>query len=88
MTIRYIAAFASIPLLVGGGLGFWTSQEAMGAGMDSYVSYTDFGKAYQHNPNGGGRQAMNEIMGDMLDCDVARVYNAKTVRRVAATMDE
>lgn len=64
-----------------GWLGFWTSQEAMGAGLDNY---TDFGKAYQHNANGGGRQKMNEIMGDMLDCDAARVYNAKRVRSIAA----
>jgi hypothetical protein len=51
--------------------------------VTSYDNYTDFGKAYQHNANGGGRQKMNEIMGDMLDCDSARVYNATTVRRIA-----
>ena len=52
--------------------------------VTSYDNYTDFGKAYQHNANGGGRQKMNEIMGDMLDCDSARVYNATTVRRISA----
>jgi hypothetical protein len=52
--------------------------------VTSYDNYTDFGKAYQHNANGGGRQKMNEIMGDMLDCDSARVYNATTVRRILA----
>jgi hypothetical protein len=53
--------------------------------VTSYDNYTDFGKAYQHNANGGGRQAMREIMGEMLDCDTSRVYNAKTVRRITAT---
>ena len=52
--------------------------------VTSYANYTDFGKAYQHNANGGGRQKMNEIMDDMLDCDSARVYNATTVRRITA----
>ncbi len=52
--------------------------------VTSYANYTDFGKAYQHNANGGGRQKMNEIMGDSLDCDTARVYDARTVRRVTA----
>jgi hypothetical protein len=52
--------------------------------VTSYPDYTEFGKAYQHNANGGGRQKMNEIMGDMLDCDSARVYNATTVRRISA----
>jgi hypothetical protein len=31
---------------------------------------------------------MNEIYGDMLDCDASRVYNARTVRRVTAEMDD
>ena len=52
--------------------------------VSSYANYTAFGKAYQHNANGGGRQKMNEIMGDALDCDAARVYDAHTVRRVTA----
>ena len=52
--------------------------------VSSYANYTAFGKAYQHNANGGGRQKMNEIMGDTLDCDAARVYDAHTVRRVTA----
>lgn len=56
--------------------------------VTTYANYTDFGKAYQHNANGGGRQAMNEIMGEALDCDTARVYNAKTVRDITAEMGE
>jgi hypothetical protein len=56
--------------------------------VTSFANYTDFGIAYQHNANGGGRQAMNEIMGEALDCDTARVYNAKVVRKVTAEMDE
>lgn len=50
--------------------------------VTAYDDYTTFGKAYQHNANGGGRQAMNQMMGDQLDCDVSRVYNATTVRRI------
>ena len=50
--------------------------------ITSFANYTDFGKAYQHNANGGGRQAMNEIMGKTLDCDAARVYNARMIRRI------
>ena len=53
-----------------------------------YENYTDFGKAYQHNANGGGRQAMNEIMQNGLECDAARVYDAKVIRKITAEMDE
>jgi hypothetical protein len=76
------------------GNGAWMMWQVFGGGgetdwdfkwVTSYDNYTDFGKAYQHNANGGGRQAMREIMGDLLDCDAARVYNAKTVRRITAT---
>jgi hypothetical protein len=56
--------------------------------VTSFANYTDFGIAYQHNANGGGRQKMNEIMGDALDCDPARVYDAKVVRRATAEMPE
>jgi len=75
------------------GNGAWMMWRVFGGAGDpdwdfkwvtSYANYTDFGKAYQHNANGGGRQKMNEIMDDMLDCDSARVYNATTVRRITA----
>jgi hypothetical protein len=75
------------------GNGAWMMWQVFGGGGDpgwdfkwvtSYANYTEFGKAYQHNANGGGRQKMNEIMGDMMDCDAARVYNARTVRRITA----
>ena len=56
--------------------------------VTSFGNYTDFGVAYQHNANGGGRQEMSEIMGDALECDTARVYDAKVARRVTAEMDE
>lgn len=68
------------PVFGGGGENDWDFKW-----VTSYDNYTDFGKAYQHNANGGGRQKMNEIMGDMLDCDAARVYNAKRVRSIAAS---
>ncbi|MDJ0711654.1 MAG: hypothetical protein QNJ14_14785 [Woeseiaceae bacterium] len=50
--------------------------------VSSYANYTDFGKDYQHNANGGGRQKMNEIMDEALDCDAGRVYNARMIRRI------
>ena len=56
--------------------------------VSSWESYTAFGKAYQHNANGGGRQKMNEIMGDALDCDTSRVYDARVVRRITAEMPD
>lgn len=56
--------------------------------VTAYDNYTTFGKAYQHNANGGGRQALNEIMGDQLDCDASRVYNAKVARRMEAPASE
>jgi hypothetical protein len=71
--------------------GDWMMWPVFGGGGDpgwefkwvtAFENYTDFGIAYQHNANGGGRQKMSEIMGDMLDCDAARVYNARVVRKV------
>jgi hypothetical protein len=56
--------------------------------VSSYSDYTAFGKAYQHNANGGGRQAIKEIMGDQLDCDAARVYNTRVARRMEAPASE
>ena len=65
------------PIFGGGGDPGWEFKW-----VTSFSNYTDFGKAYQHSANGGGRQAMNEIMGDALDCDAARVYNARMIRRI------
>lgn len=73
--------------------GDWAMWPVFGGGDDpewhfkwvtTFANYTEFGKAYQVHANGGGRQKMNEIYGDMLKCDTARVYDAKTVRRVTA----
>lgn len=71
------------PVFGGGGETDWDFKW-----VTSYDNYTDFGKAYQHNANGGGRQKMNEIMGDMLDCDASRVYNATAVRRPAPPAED
>ena len=76
-------AWAMWPVFGGAGEPEWDFKW-----VTSYPNYTEFGKAYQHNANGGGRQKMNEIMGDTLDCDTARVYDATTVRRVTAEMDD
>jgi len=56
--------------------------------VTAYDNYTSFGKAYQHHANGGGRQALNKIMGDQLDCDPSRVYNTTAVRRPAPPAEE
>jgi len=77
--------------------GSWFMWPVFGGGGESefdfkavsvWDNYTEFGKAYQHNANGGGRQAQNEIMGDKMDCDASRVYNAMTVRRPADDSEE
>lgn len=72
-------AWAMWPVFGGSGEPDWDFKW-----VTSYANYTDFGKAYQHNANSGGRQKMNEIMDKSLDCDVGRVYDARTVRRVTA----
>lgn len=66
------------PVFGGGGENDWDFKA-----VDTWESYTAFGKDYQHIANGGGRQVRNEIMSDQLKCDASRVYNAKTVRRPA-----
>ena len=77
--------------------GQWAMWPVFGGGGDpgwdfkwvtSFANYTEFGKAYQHSANGGGRQAMNEIYGDMIDCDASRVYDATTVRRAKWASDD
>ena len=77
--------------------GSWFMWPVFGGGGDTefdfkavsvWDNYTEFGKAYQHNANGGGRQAQNEMMGDKLECDASRVYNAMAVRRPAEPSDD
>ena len=77
--------------------GQWAMWQVFGGGgeqewdfkwVTSFPNYTEFGKSYQHSANGGGRQKMDEIYGDMLDCDASRVYNARVVRRITAGMDD
>ena len=77
------AAFMMWPVFGGEGEPEWDFKW-----VNVHENYTEFGKAYQHNANGGGRQAMNEIMDNGLDCDPARVYDAKVVRKITAQMDE
>jgi len=77
--------------------GSWMMWPVFGGGgeskfdfkrVSSWRNYASFGKAYQHNANGGGRQALNEIMGDQVDCDASRVYNAKAARKMAPPAEE
>ena len=79
------------------GNGMWLMWPVFGGGGEStfdfkaithYDNYTDFGKAYQHRANGGGRQALREIYGGQLECDTTRVYDTKTVRRPAPPAED
>lgn len=75
--------WAMWPVFGGGGEPGWDFKW-----VTSFPNYTEFGKAYQHSANGGGRQKTNEIMGDLLNCDASRVYDATTVRRATWETDD
>jgi hypothetical protein len=51
--------------------------------VQSYESYSDLGTDFDLIGNGEGFLKRREILGDMLDCDASRVYNADVVRRWA-----
>lgn len=46
----------------------------------SYPSYVELGADFELNANGGGREAGQEIFGDIDECDDARVYVATNRR--------
>ena len=70
------------------GNGVWIMFPAFGSGdmkfdfksVTSYANHAAAGTAYDKYANGGGWQKRMELLGDKLDCDVSRVYNA-TFRR-------
>jgi len=72
--------------------GVWILFPAFGgADMDydfKYVtSHDDFasaGKAYDKFGNGGGWEKRQELLGELLDCDVPRAYTAKFRRKPRA----
>lgn len=51
--------------------------------VNGYDNHTDMGKDYDHYANGGGYQKHAELLGDVLSCDVTRVYDAVVRRRIA-----
>lgn len=51
--------------------------------VESYESHTALGKMYDLYRNGGGYQKYGELLGDLVSCDEARVYNATTRRRMS-----
>lgn len=70
--------------------GFWHWFPTFGGGaadFDYKVTYgyrdmSELGAQYERDANGGGREASQEIFGDIDECDEARVYAAQ-VRRQA-----
>ncbi len=77
------------------GNGLWMMFPAFGSGdMDfdfkqvtSYDTHAKAGAAYDKYANGGGWEKRSELLGDKVDCDVSRVYNA-TFRRKMKDLDE
>ena len=49
--------------------------------VESYANHTALGKAYEIMGNGGLYLKNRELFNDLLDCDSARVYNAKNRRK-------
>lgn len=69
--------------------GTWVLFPAYGSGdegydfkiVNSYDSHADLGRNFDLYGSGGGYIKHGEIMGDMLDCNVSRLYDGK-VRRL------
>ncbi|MBT8101052.1 MAG: hypothetical protein KJO82_14955 [Gammaproteobacteria bacterium] len=54
--------------------------------VEGYDDHTAVGADYERMGNGGAWRKNQELTGELLDCDVARLYNATVVR--AMTMDD
>jgi len=55
--------------------------------VNGYDSHADMGKDYDRYGTGGDWVTYNELVGDLVSCDVSRVYNA-TVRRRSEDTDD
>lgn len=55
--------------------------------VEGYDDHSAFGNDYELMGNGGHWVKSGEIFDDLLECDVARVYDAKTVRDMEAGGD-
>ncbi|MDJ0938562.1 MAG: hypothetical protein QNJ00_02230 [Woeseiaceae bacterium] len=70
--------------------GTWAMFPAYGDGnadfdmkmVDGFSNHKELGQNYEKFANGGGYQKHGEIVGPVMSCDEARVYNAKTRRRM------
>jgi len=82
-------AFAAFQAENGYSNGTWVLFPAYGSGdeefdfkvVNAYDNHAGMGRDFDLYGTGGGYVKRREIMGDMLDCDVGRVYDG-TVRRV------
>ena len=53
--------------------------------VNGYDNHTDMGRDYDQYANGGGYQKHAELLGDVLSCDITRVYDGVIRRRIATT---
>ena len=53
-------------------------------GVSVSNSMEDMGKNWDHAMNGGGWAQTAEKIGALMTCDVARIYQARTLRRMSA----
>jgi hypothetical protein len=82
-------AWAAFQAENGYGNGTWVLFPAYGSGdedfdfkvVNGYDNHAGMGRDFDLYGTGGGYMKRREIMGDMLDCDVGRVYDG-TVRRI------
>jgi len=66
---------------------FGTGEDDIGwKVVTAYPNHTELGKNYERMTNGGMYLKRRELLGDLVDCDIARVYNVKN-RRAAAIRD-
>ena len=50
--------------------------------VEGYDDYAAFGKDFELMGNGGHWRKSGEIFDELLDCDIARVYDGRTVRQM------
>jgi len=70
--------------------GYWHWFPAFGGGdaefdykvVFAYADYMELGADFEHQANGGGREASRDVFGDIDECDDPRVY-LSTVQRAA-----
>lgn len=60
---------------------FGTGENDIGwKSITAYPNHTEFGKNYDRMGNGGLYLKSRELFGDLVDCDIARVYDVKLRR--------